>query len=61
MRQETVEPYPLRRTDLPAGNSSYTPKLKADMKTGTIIIYNLTSLSGVPNIAWEYRLGTYSQ
>ena len=60
LNYETVEPYPLRRTDLPAGNSRYTPKLKADMETGTIIIDNLTSLSGVPNTAWEYRLGTYS-
>ncbi len=61
LNYETIEPYPLRRTDIePAGHSRCTPKLKADMKTGTIVIDNLTTLSGVPNTAWEYKLGTYS-
>ncbi len=61
LNYETIEPYPLRRTDAePARHSSNTPKLKADMKTGVIIIDSLTTLSGVPDSAWEYKLGTYS-
>jgi predicted helicase len=61
LNYETIEPYPLRRTDIePTGHSRCTPKLKADMETGTIIIDSMTTLSGVPNTAWEYKLGTYS-
>ncbi|MFN6465709.1 MAG: type ISP restriction/modification enzyme [Nostoc sp. DedVER02] len=57
---ETVEPYPLKRIDLPlAKNNNRIPKakLKADTTNGTIILDDVTTLEGVPKIAWEYRLG----
>ena len=57
---ETVEPYPLKRIDLPfAKDNNKTPKakLKADITKGTIILDDVTTLEGVPKIAWEYRLG----
>ncbi|MEH2248943.1 type ISP restriction/modification enzyme [Nostoc sp.] len=57
---ETVEPYPLKRIDLPlAKNNNRTPKakLKADTTNGTIILDDVITLEGVPKIAWEYRLG----
>lgn len=57
---ETVEPYPLKRIDLPlAKNDNRTPKakLKADTINGTIILDDVTTLEGIPKIAWEYRLG----
>jgi predicted helicase len=55
---ETVEPYPLKRIDLPlAKNRTPKAKLKADAVNGTIILDDVTTLEGVPKIAWEYRLG----
>ncbi|OQX01259.1 MAG: hypothetical protein BWK80_60290, partial [Desulfobacteraceae bacterium IS3] len=56
---ETVEPYPLERRDIPNVKSPQ-PKLKADKDTGAIVIDTATTLYGVPEIAWEYKLGTYS-
>ncbi len=56
---ETVEPYQLERIDLPDIRTN-KPRLKADKDAGKIIIDAVTTLSGVPQIAWEYRLGTYS-
>jgi predicted helicase len=35
-------------------------KLKADREQGRIIIDEQTTLSGIPDIAWEYRLGNRS-
>jgi predicted helicase len=58
---ETVEPYPLKRIDLPfAKNRTPKAKLKADTVNGTIILDDVTSLEGIPKIAWEYRLGNRS-
>lgn len=57
---ETVELYPLKRIDLLlAEGNKRTPKakLKADTARGTIILDDVTTLEGVPKIAWEYRLG----
>ncbi|MHC5725275.1 MAG: type ISP restriction/modification enzyme, partial [Nostoc sp.] len=57
---ETVKPYPLKRIDLPlAKDNNRIPKakLKADAANGTIILDDVTTLEGVPKIAWEYRLG----
>ena len=55
---ETVEPYPLKRIDLPlATNRTPKAKLKADTANGTIILDDVTTLEGIPKIAWEYRLG----
>ncbi|MDZ8080066.1 MAG: type ISP restriction/modification enzyme [Nostoc sp. DcaGUA01] len=55
---ETVEPYPLKRIDLSlAKNRTPKAKLKADIANGTIILDDVTTLEGIPKIAWEYRLG----
>ncbi|MHC5597787.1 MAG: type ISP restriction/modification enzyme [Nostoc sp.] len=55
---ETVQPYPLKRIDLPlAKNRTPKAKLKADAVNGTIILDDVTTLEGIPKIAWEYRLG----
>ena len=55
---ETVEAYPLKRIDLPlATNRTPKAKLKANTANGTIILDDVTTLEGVPKIAWEYRLG----
>lgn len=62
---ETVEPWPLRRTDVPDENArkaSMAPKamLKADKEGGRIVLDSETVLAGVPAEAWEYRLGNRS-
>ncbi|HBE20001.1 MAG TPA: DNA methyltransferase [Cyanobacteria bacterium UBA11149] len=57
---ETVTPYPLKRIDLPlSGEKDSIPKakLKTDKIKGTIILDDITTLEGIPKIAWEYRLG----
>ena len=76
---ETVEPYPLRRIDLPLDQDNkaefndisrlpanvqvYPPtpkvKLKADKDRGRIIVDTVTTLEDIPEIAWEYRLGSH--
>ncbi|MEH2379370.1 MAG: type ISP restriction/modification enzyme [Nostoc sp.] len=60
---ETIEPYPLKRIDFPLGkdnNRIPKAKLKADAANGTIILDDVTTLEGVPKIAWEYCLGNRS-
>jgi len=55
---ETVAPYPLRRVDLPYDpDRPPKPKLKADKAAGELVLDTVTTLSGVPPEAWEYRLG----
>ena len=61
---ETVTPLPLKRIDIPctgvAMHRLNKAKLKADKDKGTIILDELTTLEGIPKIAWEYRLGNRS-
>ncbi len=59
---ETVEPYPLKVSSVDPGlaGCSVKPKLKADKLTGTIELDELTSISGIPKKAWEYKLGNRS-
>ena len=59
---ETVEPYPLIRQDKKGFEnlSCLKPKLKADKLHGRIILDDMTTLEGVPEIAWEYKLGNRS-
>lgn len=62
---ETVEPWPLTRTDIPdekAAKAGQAPKalLKADKTGGRIVLDSETTLSGIPAEAWEYRLGNRS-
>ena len=55
---ESVEPYSLSPDDTNAAPGK--PSLKADMDTGVIVLDKRTRLTGVPKIAWEYRLGSRS-
>ena len=62
---ETVEPWPLTRLDLPdakarAAGQTPKPSLKADPVNGLIGLDSETQLSGVPALAWTYRLGNRS-
>ena len=55
---ESVEPHPLHRRD--ANSKPGKPRLKADKERGQIILDGQTTLEGVPNVAWEYVLGSRS-
>lgn len=62
---EKVNPYPLKRTDVPdekASNAGLPPKclLKADPLAGRIVLDTETTLGGIPTEAWTYRLGSRS-
>ncbi|MGL4377183.1 MAG: type ISP restriction/modification enzyme, partial [Microcoleaceae cyanobacterium] len=60
LNYETVTPYPLTRVNLPEKNTAPQPKLKADIDKGSIILDDITTLGGIPKMAWEYRLGNRS-
>ena len=55
---ESEEPYRLKREDSKAAPGK--ARLKADKERGLIVLDNKTTLSGVPEIAWKYRLGSRS-
>jgi len=60
MHYETVDAWPIERTDSPTKRAEGTePRavLRSDAAQGLIIIDTDTRLSGIPNEAWEYRLG----
>ena len=62
---ETAVPYPLERVDAPAPANDATPKvmLRAnarDKARGEIRIDSRTTLRGVPDAAWRYKLGSRS-
>ncbi len=59
---EEVERFPLKRIDLDPEKTrkSIVPRLKANKEKGIIEIDTLTTLTGVPNEVWDYKLGTYS-
>jgi predicted helicase len=44
----------------PALHSIPKPKLKADKELGMIYLDEITTLKGIPSIAWEYKLGNRS-
>ena len=56
---ESAEPYPLERHDW-EGVDPKRAILRADKSGGTITLDERTTLSGVPEKAWEYRLGSRS-
>lgn len=58
---EAVDPYPLMRIETELDIIG-TPKakLKADKDHGSIILDELTSLTGIPQLAWDYKLGNRS-
>ena len=55
---EQIEKYALERKDIETENPK--PKLKADKENGVIYIDSNTTLRGVPEIAWQYKLGNRS-
>lgn len=59
---EQVAPYPLHRDEIdPETNrKAVVPRLLARKDIGKIEIDTLTTLTGVPKVVWDYRLGTYS-
>jgi len=56
---ETVEPYDLKQIDIDDIKQPRA-KLKADKQTGSIILDEQTTLTGIPDIAWDYKLGNRS-
>jgi len=56
---ETIEPYPIKRLDIPTDKTP-KPKLKADKIANKIILDDITTLENIPQIAWEYKLGNRS-
>lgn len=61
---EKVKPTKLTRVDSPAPKRAEgthpKPKLKSEAEAGSIVIDEDTQLTGVPTLAWEYRLGNRS-
>lgn len=62
---ETVEPWPLKRVDVPdekSAKAGLAPKamLKANKDAGTIQLDSETQLAGIPAEAWDYKLGNRS-
>jgi predicted helicase len=62
LHYETVDPAPLQRHDRDpdTNRTAYKAKLSANKKTGVITLDTITTLTGVPPIAWEYKLGNRS-
>ena len=56
---ESVEPYPLERYDREDVDPTRAI-LRADKKQGTITLDERTTLVGIPEKSWEYRLGSRS-
>ncbi len=59
---EAVAPYPLERQDLTGFQNllGLKAKLRADKTAHTIEIDEMTTLTGIPPQAWEYKLGNRS-
>jgi predicted helicase len=62
---ESAKPFAVIRADVPddqARRAQLSPKpiLRSDAKAGTITLDSETSLSGVPPVAWDYKLGNRS-
>ena len=55
---ESAQPFALTRTNIKIAKPK--AKLKADKIKGEIIIDEATILSGIPAMAWEYKLGNRS-
>ena len=59
LNYETIELHNLKRTEI-ATKPNPKAKLKADKTTGQIILDDNTELTGIPTIAWDYKLGNRS-
>jgi len=62
IKYENAKPYRLKREDKKSKDlrQPVTPRLIARKERGVIEVDTLTTLSGIPAEAWQYRLGTYS-
>lgn len=62
LNYETSDPFPLERTDIDLDDTrkAYKARLKANKKNGRIELDTITTLSGIPKEAWEYKLGNRS-
>jgi predicted helicase len=56
---EQVKKYKLKQIDIEI-NKQNKPKLKADKEAGKIYLDQITTLQGIPSIAWDYKLGNRS-
>ena len=56
---ESADPYPLERHDRDGVHPTRTI-LRADKERGTITLDERTTLAGIPEKAWDYRLGSRS-
>jgi len=59
LNYEKVKKYPLKQIDIET-NKQNKPKLKADKEAGKIYLDQITTLQGIPSIAWDYQLGNRS-
>ncbi len=59
LNYETIEPYGLKRQEI-ASKDKPKAKLKADKLQGAIALDENTELTGIPAIAWDYKLGNRS-
>ena len=57
---ETVEPYKLKKIKAEKQKVNPKAKLRHDKETHDIILDENTTLKGVPDIAWDYKLGNRS-
>ena len=55
---ESSTPWILNRVE--QSKTVSNPRLRADKERGTITLDNQTTLTGIPDSAWEYRLGSRS-
>jgi len=62
LNYEQAEAYGLERQEKPLQNPNAIPKakLKAEKSLGGIYIDEVTTLTGVPAVAWDYKLGNRS-
>ena len=58
---ESVEPWSLHREDVRRSSKrKQGAKLSADKERGAIVLDETTRLTGIPEVAWSYRLGRRS-
>ena len=58
---ESVKPWSLHREDVrPSSRRKRGARLSADKERGVIVLDETTRLTGVPEVAWSYRLGNRS-
>jgi len=59
LNYEQAKKYKLKQIDIETIKLN-KPKLKADKEAGKIYLDQITTLQGIPSIAWDYKLGNRS-